>query len=83
MVKNGKPKGNWVVRLDSPHKGANFNHVNINPDFSGIKDPHLKLPPGGLEFGKGTAKVCTAINKINKVDIYQFLFFYDTDNFSS
>ena len=41
-----------IARFDTPHPqfGMNYNHININPKFSGLaKDPHLKLPPGGLQ----------------------------------
>jgi hypothetical protein len=38
-----------LLRLDRAHKGANFNHININPRISGVPDPHIKLPPGGLQ----------------------------------
>ena len=31
------PKGDWVFRIDGPHHGAEFNHVNINPKISGWK----------------------------------------------
>lgn len=38
-----------IFRLDRAHPGADFNHININPKFSGLrKDPHVPLPPGGL-----------------------------------
>lgn len=44
-----KATKNWIFRLDKPHKGANFNHININPKFSGLRrDPHLKIPTGSL-----------------------------------
>lgn len=42
-------KGDWIVRLDTPHKGAQFNHINLNPKYSGISpDPHIPLPTGAL-----------------------------------
>jgi hypothetical protein len=65
----GVPKGDWILRLDKPHAGAEFNHININPHISGKVDPHLKLPPGGLAAGEGMAKFCTTVNKINKVAV--------------
>lgn len=40
----------WIFRLDRPHKGANFNHININKKFSGHRsDPHTPLPVGTLQ----------------------------------
>ena len=38
----------WPVRFDKAHKGANYNHININHKVTGVRDPHLKLPAGGL-----------------------------------
>jgi hypothetical protein len=43
-----KGTDNAIIRFDRPHKNVDFNHININPKFSGKPDPHLKLPPGGL-----------------------------------
>ena len=44
-----KGKKNWVIRFDKPHLGkVPYDHININPKISGIKDPHIPLPPGGL-----------------------------------
>jgi hypothetical protein len=37
-----------LLRLDRPHKGANYNHININHRISGKRDPHLRLPTGAL-----------------------------------
>lgn len=43
-----KGRNNWVFRLDKPHRGIDTNHININPKFSGIADPHIPLPNGSL-----------------------------------
>lgn len=57
-----------IFRLDIAHPGADFNHININPKFSGLaKDPHLALPPGGLALGRVTTRVCQFMNKANDV----------------
>jgi len=40
--------GQWILRLDGPHRGADFEHININPAYWGIPDPHTALPSGGL-----------------------------------
>lgn len=37
-----------VIRLDAAHRNVPFNHINVNPKVSGVPDPHIKLPPGGL-----------------------------------
>jgi hypothetical protein len=59
-----KGKNNWIIRFDGPHKNVGFNHININPKISGVTDPHLPLPPGGLSAAKGTAKFCKFLNKV-------------------
>lgn len=44
-----KATKNWVFRLDRPHKGAEYIHININPKPAGLRrDPHFRLPPGSL-----------------------------------
>lgn len=63
-------KGDWIIRLDTPHQGAQYNHINLNPKISGIKpDPHIPLPPGTLAVGQGTAKLCHYVNQVNKVAV--------------
>lgn len=43
----------WIFRLDKAHKGANFNHININKKFSGLRtDPHTPLPVGTLKVAE-------------------------------
>lgn len=32
-TKNGVPVGAPAVRIDSPHNGANYNHINTNPSL--------------------------------------------------
>jgi hypothetical protein len=59
-----KGKNNWIIRFDGPHKNVGFNHININSKISGVTDPHLPLPPGGLSAAKGTAKFCKFLNKV-------------------
>jgi len=58
--------GQWILRLDGPHRGANFDHININPDYWGIPDPHTALPPGGLRAGVTFAKFCQLIQKFSR-----------------
>ncbi|XP_063922842.1 uncharacterized protein C13G5.2-like isoform X2 [Zophobas morio] len=60
-----KGKKNWVIRFDKPHLGkVPYDHININPKISGIKDPHIPLPPGGLAAAEGASKFFTAVNKV-------------------
>lgn len=48
-LETGPPKGDCVFRLDKAHRGAEFNHVNINPSISKLpNDPHVPLPRGTL-----------------------------------
>lgn len=58
-----------VFRTDVAHAGANYNHLNINPKISGIKDPHLPIPPGGLVASETVARVSSVLNKANKVKL--------------
>ncbi|THD24874.1 hypothetical protein D915_004315 [Fasciola hepatica] len=58
----------WLMRFDKAHRGAPYNHININPMVTGLaRDPHVKLPPGGLTAAKTAARVGKTINKANKV----------------
>ena len=36
-VKNAKGKPVPVFRIDGPHAGHNYNHININPKISGLR----------------------------------------------
>jgi hypothetical protein len=69
-----------VFRFDRAHAGAEFNHLNVNPKFSGVKDPHLKLPPGFIQLGSaatnilyygGKAAVCVSV----ALDAVKYVFF--------
>ncbi|CAB3359363.1 Hypothetical predicted protein [Cloeon dipterum] len=42
----------WVFRIDNPHKGTNFNHMNVRHRFTQRPDPHTRLPPGTTVLGK-------------------------------
>jgi hypothetical protein len=57
-------KNGWVFRFDRPHSGADFNHLNINPKFTGVADPHIPLPGGAVPVGEAATK---AINVAGKV----------------
>lgn len=57
-------KNGWVFRFDRPHAGADFNHLNINPKFTGVADPHIPLPGGAVPVGEAATK---AINVAGKV----------------
>ncbi|CAL2046121.1 unnamed protein product [Caenorhabditis brenneri] len=34
----------WWVRLDRPHSGVDFYHLNVNPRITGHPDPHTHIP---------------------------------------
>jgi len=36
----------WVFRIDRPHRGATYDHINYNTFFTGQPDPHDRLPYG-------------------------------------
>ncbi|PSN34782.1 hypothetical protein C0J52_06206 [Blattella germanica] len=44
--------GHWMLRFDNAHKGMETPHINMNPKFSGVPDPHLQVPSGVLKAGK-------------------------------
>lgn len=48
-AKLAPPKGTTVFRLDTPHAGHMYNHININRQISGKVDPHIKISPATLE----------------------------------
>jgi RHS repeat-associated protein len=62
----GKPVGEWGVRVDNAHPGANQPHVNINPKVTGIPDPHTKISPTTLKILGGTGKALEAVGKVAK-----------------
>jgi hypothetical protein len=62
-----KPVGQWVIRVDTPHRGAQFNHININPEITGIPDPHIPISQGAVTASRGVAKAAKVMQKVNKV----------------
>lgn len=47
IIKKVLDKSVWIVRVDVPHKGVPYNHLNINPRYFKLDaDPHVWLPPG-------------------------------------
>jgi len=70
-------KNGWVFRFDRPHAGADFNHLNINPKFSGVADPHIPLPGGAVPVGEAATKAINVAGKVVlvaavAVDTYRF-----------
>jgi len=54
----------WVLRLDKRHKGANYDHININPIYTHKPDPHTKLPPGVIPVFGTLTKVINGVGDI-------------------
>lgn len=80
----GNAVGDWLVRLDSPHKGTNFPHINLNPNLTGVSDPHLKISPGMLRSAGTGARILNATGKIAVplavgVDSYRLYNAYSAD----
>jgi hypothetical protein len=51
IINNGVKKSSSlssILRLDKAHGKTKFNHININHRISGVRDPHIRLPTGGL-----------------------------------
>lgn len=68
-VRHGKTVGEWIVRVDGPHKGANFNHININPSVSRMPDPHYPISGATLD-------VCICIF-FNFIHTFHLLWYYE------
>ena len=62
-----RPVGEWILRVDTPHPHAEFNHININPKLTGIPDPHLHVSSNVIRVSKGVAKTAKVMRTINKV----------------
>ncbi|PAA82565.1 hypothetical protein BOX15_Mlig019912g1 [Macrostomum lignano] len=74
-IKNGKCIPEWVFRLDKPHKGCNYSHLNINSKMFGIPDPHTPIPDWMVKYGKTFGKGAKVAGKLFSIvgivaDIY-------------
>nr|KAG5705638.1 hypothetical protein BaRGS_026577 [Batillaria attramentaria] len=61
---DGTHAGDWALRVDRPHRGANYAHININPRITGRPDLHTRIPefaPGAAQKG---ARVLKGANKV-------------------
>ena len=81
-------KNSWLLRVDGPHKGAEFHHLNINPELTGVPDPHLWLPTGSAQVGSvarigiktvGIGMLAAAVAS----DSYRFASTFDTWTFKT
>ncbi|XP_055844851.1 uncharacterized protein C13G5.2-like [Episyrphus balteatus] len=78
---NNGAKPTWLLRFDNAHKNVLFPHLNVRHSLTGIKDPHLRLPPGTLTAVQGgayAAKVldwlCCATLLVDGVQLSQAIY---------
>jgi hypothetical protein len=57
----GSAKKSWVIRVDNPHGGVSYNHLNINPKITGVPDPHVPLPAGSASIGNAATKTIRGV----------------------
>ncbi|CAF1486319.1 unnamed protein product [Rotaria sordida] len=62
-----RPVGDWLLRIDCPHPGADFNHININSKLTHIPDPHIPIPNGVVTVSKGITKIAEVMQIVNKL----------------
>jgi len=84
-IKNGKPVGEWLLRVDKPHGKTNFNHLNINESLTGIKDPHTRISAKTLNAFSKVGKTFTVVGKVAKpvaivTDVIDIAGAYSKDN---
>ena len=60
----GKPRGEWVVRTDGPHRGAPDFHVNRNPKLTGVPDPHTPIPEGAFKAAGTAARALEGVERV-------------------
>jgi RHS repeat-associated protein len=59
-----KGKGLAVVRVDKPHGKLKTPHLNVEPYFTGVKDPHTPLTNTQFSLLKTTGQTLETMNKI-------------------
>lgn len=52
------------ARLDRPHKGFNFCHLNINPKYTNHPDPHIKVPETAYKSVPLTLKAAEVVGEM-------------------
>jgi RHS repeat-associated protein len=65
-IKNGKPVGIDVVRIDKPHGKVKTPHINVNEAVTGVKDPHTPISNTALKSLGSTGKTLYIISKVAK-----------------
>ncbi len=83
-VKAGKPVGKPILRIDAPHGGASYPHVNVENMPSGLKPlealDHAKIPnipTGALKAAKHLGKGLVVVGIA--ADAYDLKTSYDAD----
>lgn len=51
----------WAIRVDKPHAGAAYNHINVHKALSGMKDPHIPASDFTLAAAKGVNSVAQIV----------------------
>ena len=55
-----------MVRVDKPHGKVTTNHINVNENFSGKKDPHTPISKTTANVLGKTGKVLDGVSKVAK-----------------
>lgn len=61
---NGKPVGEPVIRVDKPHGNVTNPHININPNLTGLPDPHTPIGTNTLEAARLGQRGLASLNKV-------------------
>lgn len=59
-----RPVGAAVIRLDIADKKTRYPHININPNLTGVDDPHIRISPTTLKVAGGAARTLEAFGKV-------------------
>ncbi len=57
-----KPVGKPVIRVDLPHSGAPYNHINI--ESLGKSDPHFRVSPRTVKLLGGAARTIEGVGRV-------------------
>ena len=61
-IKDGKPVGNGVIRVDNPHGSVKTDHINVSSP--GVTDPHLPISSTTANALETTGKALEGASKI-------------------
>ncbi len=59
-----KPRGATVIRFDGPHRGSPTPHINLNPQLTGLPDPHTPISPRALSIAGGSARAFEVVGRV-------------------